>query len=92
MIKTNVRNFYPSEGSKTVLIFGGSQTGKSTLVNLLTGASEGDEVYLPEGGDRARGCSFETTIVANIPFQGHIVNLIDTAGLNEADNGQVNGT
>jgi len=81
--------FQPEENSKTILIFGASQSGKTTIVNLLSGANPGDPHYCGEGGIALKGCTFESCVIANIPFNGGTLNLIDTVGTGEAETGTV---
>jgi len=67
-----------------ILVFGSSFSGKTCLLNLLTGRN------MPIGdGKVARGCTLETTEV-EFDRNGTKYIFYDTAGLNEATAGQVN--
>jgi tRNA U34 5-carboxymethylaminomethyl modifying GTPase MnmE/TrmE len=67
-----------------ILVFGSSFSGKTCLINLLA------ERNMPIGsGSNARGCTLETTEV-EFYRNGTKYIFYDTAGLNEADEGQVN--
>lgn len=66
-----------TSGAKQVLVFGQSGTGKSTLINALTGSN------LKTGSD-AKGISLSSTAVTR-EHNGVNYRIIDTIGLNEAD-------
>ena len=67
-----------------ILVFGSSFSGKTCLINLLA------ETNMPIGsGSNARGCTLETTEV-EFYRNGTKYIFFDTAGLNEANEGQVN--
>jgi len=62
----------------TILVYGSSQNGKSSLINTLCGCER------TPTGDGGRGCTFS---YRPIVYPRYNVRFIDTVGLNEGDNG-----
>jgi len=66
-------------GRKPVLVFGSSKVGKSTIINLLSMTD-----WLKTDGLTSKGCTLDTSIMANVSNSGQVFDIIDTAGLNES--------
>ncbi|KDQ55076.1 hypothetical protein JAAARDRAFT_340664 [Jaapia argillacea MUCL 33604] len=75
----------PFLASPTVIVFGETGSGKSSLVNMLA-----DETVAKISSD-ARGCTFESTAY-HIRVSNADMRIYDTAGLGEADQGTVSAT
>ncbi|KAF9445208.1 hypothetical protein P691DRAFT_676110, partial [Macrolepiota fuliginosa MF-IS2] len=65
-----------------VIIFGASGSGKSSIVNMLSGT---DRAEVSSGGE---GCTFESRPY-EVNILGRYMTLWDTAGLDEGDGGSV---
>jgi len=70
--------------STNVLIFGETGAGKSSVVNAVNGAD------VAAVSQDANGCTFQSTPY-EVKIEGATYNLYDTAGLNEAHKGTVDG-
>ncbi|CAF1103234.1 unnamed protein product [Didymodactylos carnosus] len=68
--------------SRTVLIFGSSNAGKTSMINELTG-------YNFQVNNDAKGCTFETRQVPPVSKGEVPYHFLDTAGLNETEKGRV---
>lgn len=84
-IEVKPETFEPKDGSKTILIFGSSGVGKSSIINLLARKN-----LLMTGNGGTKGCTTDVSIVTDIIDREIIYNIVDTVGLNESNNGTVN--
>ena len=65
-----------------ILVFGSSGSGKTSMINLLTGSNN------PVGDGNLNGCTFESKDV-EFKKDNNLYLLTDTVGLNEAEGGKV---
>lgn len=80
----------PTEQIRNVIVLGHTSTGKSTLVEALlraagqaTGPLDGCPTVDTDPEEQARGHSL-ALCVASFPFDGHLLNILDTPGGAEA--------
>jgi len=75
----------PNPPTKSVLVLGEKQSGKSALCNVLAGKeAESDE--FPVGRDKTKTCTVKEVSFKNSESESLTINLIDTVGLEGGEN------